>query len=150
MRAQKWMQMSKNIFVSLIPKGSTKPHYAIFSQTISLIMTSPTAHCSVLIFYIKYIVNDEMVFQKNGVVILLPLDICVINIFFDIFIWSFGPVKSHLKLAKMTEIQLNFNIKTSGKNLKIMFCDTHTQRQRTPLRSFFGKYLLNVDPPYWT
>ena len=44
----------------------------------------------------KYIVNDEMVFQKNGAVDFISLSICVTNILFGIFIWNFGLAKSHL------------------------------------------------------
>ena len=31
-----------------------------------------------------------------------------------------------------------------------MFCDTNTQRHKTPLRYFHGKYLVKYDPPYCT
>ena len=53
------------------------------------------SQCAVF-YYKKYIVNDEMVFQKNGAVDFISLSICVTNILFGIFIWNFGLAKSHL------------------------------------------------------
>ena len=73
--------------MTLIPKG-TKPHYAIFPQTISFIRTHPTERCVVLSFLIKKnIVNDEIVFRKNGVVGFIALRyLCHKHIFWHFYL----------------------------------------------------------------
>ena len=70
------------------------------------------------------------------------------DIFFDIFVWNSKLAKSLLKLAKMQEIQLNFNTKNFRlKFEKLCIVSLIPKGQKLHYAIFPGKYFVNDDLP---
>ena len=72
------------------------PHYAIYPQTMSLIMTHPTARFVVLSFFFNKNISSTTKWFSGEMVqwVLLPLDMCVINIFLHFYMKFLGSQNS--------------------------------------------------------
>ena len=133
------IKISKNMFCDTYTKRHKTPlcHFSA-----NHFVNNDSSHCKLrsALFYKKYIVNDEIVFRKNGVVGFITHRYLYHRHIFWHFCLKFWARKIALKTSKNARNSAKFeHEKLLIKIRKIMFCDTYTQRPKTPLRNFSGK-----------